>query len=80
MKLTNVKWKQFENFESFLRLQSLKVFNGVIEILTIVLFIEKRKDWVSDIKENIGNNRKPLRDHFAKIFNDKTRGYKFETS
>ena len=80
MKLTNVKWKQFENFESFLRLQSLKVFNGVIEILTIVLFIEKRKDWFSDIKENIGNNRKPLRDHFAKIFNDKTRGYKFETS
>ena len=71
MKLTNVKWKQFENFESFLRLQSLKVFNGVIEILTIVLFIEKRKDWFSDIKENIGNNRKALRDHFAKIFDDK---------
>ena len=70
MKLTNVKWKQFENFESFLRLQSLKVFNGVIEILTIVLFIEKRKDWFSDIKENIGNNRKALRDHFVKIFND----------
>ena len=46
MKLTNVKWKQFENFESFLRLQSFKVFNGVIEILTIVLFIEKRKRFV----------------------------------
>ena len=71
MRLTNVKWKQFENFESFLRLQSLKVFNGVIEILTIVLFIEKRKDWLSDIKRNIGNNRKTLRDHFAKIFNDR---------
>lgn len=71
MKLTNVKWKQFENFESFLRLQSLKVFNRVIEILTIVLFIEKRKDWFSDIKGNIGNNRKALRDHFTKILNDK---------